>query len=484
MSQANLAIATSHISPQAAALELLKRRKARTGLIPFTEYTNHAYEPAPPHSEIAEKLEAVERGEIDRLMIFMPPRHGKSELASRRFPAWYMGRNPQKQIIAASYNSDLASDFGREVRNIIRTNEFSRLFNVKLAEDSRAAGRWNTDAGGAYVAAGVGTAVTGRGAHILLIDDPVKDREEAESELRRETIWNWYTSTAYTRLMPGGAVILIQTRWHEDDLGGRLLEAENNGGDKWVKVNLPAIKDGQALWPERYNVDALKRIKAAIGPRDFEALYQQNPTPDDGTFFLRDWFKRHDDAPAKGHIYITSDYAVTEDGGDWTAHLVWNYHEDTLTLIDGWTGQTSADVWIEELLRLVKQHKPLCYFGEAGVIVKAVKPMLTRRMNELRVFARTEWIPSISDKPTRARAFQARAAMGKVSLPKTDLGEKVLNQLLSFPAGKHDDLVDTCALMGMVIDMAHPGFTPAAPEPLTRPRDYRPPPKADNWRVL
>jgi predicted phage terminase large subunit-like protein len=395
-----------------------------------------------------------------------------------------MGRNPQKQIIAASYNSDLASDFGREVRNIIRTNEFSRLFNVKLAEDSRAAGRWNTDVGGAYVAAGVGTAVTGRGAHILLIDDPVKDREEAESELRRETIWNWYTSTAYTRLMPGGAVILIQTRWHEDDLGGRLLEAENNGGDKWVKVNLPAIKDGQALWPERYNVDALKRIKAAIGPRDFEALYQQNPTPDDGTFFLRDWFKRHDDAPAKGHIYITSDYAVTEDGGDWTAHLVWNYHEDTLTLIDGWTGQTSADVWIEELLRLVKQHKPLCYFGEAGVIVKAVKPMLTRRMNELRVFARTEWIPSISDKPTRARAFQARAAMGKVSLPKTDLGEKVLNQLLSFPAGKHDDLVDTCALMGMVIDMAHPGFTPAAPQPLTRPRDYRPPPKADNWRVL
>jgi predicted phage terminase large subunit-like protein len=284
--------------------------------------------------------------------------------------------------------------------------------------------------------------------------------------------------------MPVGAVILIQTRWHEVDLGGRLLEAEQNGGDKWVKVNLPAIKDGQALWPERYNVDALKRIKAAIGPRDFEALYQQNPTPDDGTFFLRDWFKRHDDPPRLGHVYITSDYAVTEDGGDWTAHLVWNYHEDTLTLIDGWTGQTSADVWIEELLRLFKQHRPLCYFGEAGVIVKAVKPMLTRRMNELRVFARTEWIPSISDKPTRARAFQARAAMGKVSLPKTDLGEKVLNQLLSFPAGKHDDLVDTCALMGMVIDMAHPGFTPAAPEPLTRPRDYRPPPKADNWRVL
>jgi hypothetical protein len=193
--------------------------------------------------------------------------------------------------IVASWVTWTLATFGREVRNIIRTNEFSRLFNVKLAEDSRAAGRWNTDAGGAYVAAGVGTAVTGRGAHILLIDDPVKDREEAESELRRETIWNWYTSTAYTRLMPGGAVILIQTRWHEDDLGGRLLEAENNGGDKWVKVNLPAIRDGQALWPERYNLDALNRIKAAIGPRDVEALYQQNPTPTEGLLFKREWLR-------------------------------------------------------------------------------------------------------------------------------------------------------------------------------------------------
>jgi hypothetical protein len=239
---------------------LLQEKKARLTaseeLIPFTEYTFQQYEAAEHHRLIAEKLEAVERGEIDRLMIFMPPRHGKSELASKRFPAWYLGRNPDRQIIAASYNSDLAGDFGRNVRNIVRERRFRNVFpEVELAADSQAANRWNTNKGGSYVAAGVGTAVTGRGAHLLLIDDPVKDREEADSETTREKVYSWYTSTAYTRLMPGGAVVVIQTRWHEDDLAGRLLEAEAKGGDKWDKLILPAVmSNGEALWPDRYPV--------------------------------------------------------------------------------------------------------------------------------------------------------------------------------------------------------------------------------------
>jgi predicted phage terminase large subunit-like protein len=479
------------ISPAAAATELLKRRVARKSLIEFTRYTNHGYEPGGPHYEIAEKLEQVERGEIDRLMIFMPPRHGKSELASRRFPAWYMGRNPDKQIIAASYNSDLASDFGREVRNIVKSREYEKLFESRLAEDSRAAGRWNTDKGGAYVAAGVGTAVTGRGAHILLIDDPVKDREEAESELRRNLVWNWYTSTAYTRLMPGGAVILIQTRWHESDLGGRLLEAEQTGGDKWVKVNLPAIKDGEALWPERYSVSALNRIKAAIGSRDFEALYQQNPTPEDGTYFQRNWFERHDyaePATAKNdrHVYITSDFAVTEGDGDFTELGVWGYGSgDKLIQLDWWHGQKTSDVWIEQLLDLVAKWRPLCFFGEAGVIEKAIRPALQRRMTERRVNCRMEWIPSISDKATRARGFQSRASMGKVSLLKDERGERLFNQLLAFPAGRLDDAVDTCSLMGMVIDQAHPGVVKRPVGPAKTPNDYRPERTGDSdWRSL
>jgi hypothetical protein len=167
-----------------AATELLRRKDAAQSLIAFTEFTNPSYATAAHHRRIADRLEAVERGEIDRLMIFMPPRHGKSELASRRFPAWYLGRNPDRQIIAASYNSDLASDFGREVRNIVAGGEYGCVFDTRLREDSRAAERWNTEQGGAYVAAGVGTAVTGRGAHVLLIDDPLK----ADSELRRQRL--------------------------------------------------------------------------------------------------------------------------------------------------------------------------------------------------------------------------------------------------------------------------------------------------------
>ena len=183
-------------------------------------------------------------------MIFMPPRHGKSELASKRFPAWCLGRDPKRQIIAASYNS-----------------EFGQVFpNVSLAPDSQAANRMNTNHKGAYVAAGVGTAVTGRGAHIALIDDPFKDREEADSERRRDLVWDWYRSTLYTRLMPGGAIVLIQTRWHEDDLAGRILEQE---AGQWEVLELPAInKGGEPLWPEWYNLEALNRIKATIGPRE------------------------------------------------------------------------------------------------------------------------------------------------------------------------------------------------------------------------
>jgi hypothetical protein len=230
----------------------MERRQSRGSLLSFTSYTNALYQPAEHHKRICDRLEAVERGEIDRLMIFMPPRHGKSELASKRFPAWCLGRNPRRQIIAASYNSDLANDFGRNVRNIVGEPEFRRCSRAcRAGTDSHAANRMNTNHGGAYVAAGVGTAVTGRGAHIALIDDPFKDREEADSERRRDIVWDWYRSTLFTRLMPGGSIVLIQTRWHEDDLAGRLLEQRRS---EWEVLELPAIDaDGKALWPDWYD---------------------------------------------------------------------------------------------------------------------------------------------------------------------------------------------------------------------------------------
>ena len=438
---------------------MLARRAARKSLIDFTTYTKPDFQVGEHHKKIAEALESVERGECDRLMIFAPPRHTKSELASRRFPAWYLGRHPDKQLIAATYSGDFALDFGREVRGIVQSEEYRPIFpEVTLAPDSQAANRWHTTQGGVSVYVGVGGPITGRGAHIALIDDPFKNREEADSEVRRETVWKWYTSTLRTRLMPGGAVILIMTRWHDDDLAGRLLEKQP---DEWRVVELQAISEEntpreRALWPEWYDLDALKRIRADVGPRDWSALFQQRPTPDDGTYFKREWFKFWAEKPKDLHIYGTSDYAVTDGGGDYTVHRVWGVAPNgDIYRLDGWRGQTSADEWIEQKLNLIQRWKPFAWFGEAGVIQKAIEPMLTRRMRERKVYCRLEWVPSIADKPTRARGIQSRLAMGAVYFePGADIDEFV-----RFPAGKHDDDVDTASMIGRALDEAHPAIT-------------------------
>lgn len=406
-------------------------------------------------------------------MVFMPPRHGKSEKASKRFPAWYMGRNPKRLIIGASYNSDLATDFGREVRNIMASPEYGDVFSgVRLRQDSRAADRMNTEAGGAYFAVGVGTATTGRGAHLGLIDDPFKDRQDADSELQRDRVWDWYRSTFYTRLMPNGAIVVIQTRWHEDDLSGRLL----NGSDKWEVLDLPAINaEGAALWPEWFDVPALERIRQAIGPREWSALYQQKPQPDDGTYFLKDWFKRWSHLPIV-HKYGTSDYATKDGEGDYTVHHIWGVDaQGDLYLVDRWRGQTTSDVWIERHCDLVDIHKPLAWFGEAGPIYRAIEPALQRRMRERGVAVRMEPLPSISDKPTSARGFQSRAATGRVYLPDGPEGDAVLDELIRFPAGKYDDEVDACSKIGRALDEMHPALVRALKvDPNPRPGDYRP----------
>lgn len=397
----------------------------------------------------------VERGEIDRLMITMPPRHGKSELATRRFPAWFLGRNPDKDIISSSYNSDLANDFGRDVRNIVNDPMYAKLFpEGGLAADSKAANRFSTPQGGNYAAAGVGTAVTGRGAHIFIVDDPLKDREEANSEKRRDTVWNWYTSTAYTRLEDGGAIIVIQTRWHEDDLCGRLLEAEKEGKDKWVHLDLPAIGAGNvALWPEKYPLEALERIRDNIGPRDWSALYQQQPAPDEGALFKREWFRYYNARPAHLNIYAASDYAVTDSAGDYTVHIIVGVDpDDNIYLLDLWRAQTSADVWIESQIDLAVKHKPMIWAEEGGVIHKAIGPALTKRMRERKAYFRRETINPIHSKEARAQSISARYAMGKVYHPiNAPWLADFEAELLSFPYAKHDDQVDPMSLIGRLL---------------------------------
>ena len=253
-----------------------------------------------PHVErIIEKLEAVERGDILRLMIFLPPRHGKSLVSSTNFPAWYLGRHPDHHVIFASYGQGLSDDFGRSVRNLLADPLHQAIFqDCRLSDDSMAAHRFSTTQGGAYFAVGRGGPITGRGAHLLIIDDPLKDYEEACSETIRRSLHEWFRSVAYTRLMPGGRIVLIQTRWHEDDLAGRLLR-EQKGGERWEVLSMPAIaetddafrKEGEPLWPEKYSLPRLEQIRAAIGSGAWASLYQQRPSAATGAVFKRDWWQ-------------------------------------------------------------------------------------------------------------------------------------------------------------------------------------------------
>lgn len=440
----------------------LAARGARKSLLAFTEFTNPLYQRARHHELIVEKLEAVERGEIDRLMIFMPPRHGKSELASIRFPAWYLGRNPDKFFISASYGQKLSVKFGRKVRNLMAEPRYAQVFpNVCLSEDSQAKDLFNTGQGGQYLATSVDGSITGDGGHVVSIDDPVKGRQEADSETVQDTAWDWYRGDLYTRLMPGARIVLTQTRWNEADLAGRVLESEGRieEGGQWTVLDLPAIDaEGNALWPAWYPIEALERIRAAIGPREFSALYQQKPQPDEGTFFKREWFQTTPSPRPAMRYYGTSDYAVTDGGGDYTVHRVWGIDEKgDVHRVDGYREQATSDKWIEAKLDLIAKWRPLAWFGEGGVIQKAVEPMLRRRMRERNVHCRLEWLPSVADKPTRARSFQAMAATGRVWFePGADIGEHLV-----FPAGKNDDDVDCSSLIGRAIDQAHPAIVRA-----------------------
>lgn len=454
-------------------------------LLPFIQYSKPDYAVAPHHRQVCEALEAVERRDIDRLAIFMPPRHGKSEIASRRFPAWYLGRNPDKQIVCASYNSELASDFGRAVRNTVSSPEYRAVFDTKLAQDSQAADRWHTDKGGVYVAVGIGGTLTGRGADVALVDDPVKDAQDAQSETIRDKTWDWYTSVLRTRLMPRGAIVLIQTRWHEDDLAGRILNGKE--ANRWKVISLPALKDGQALWPEAYPVAELESIRD-LDPLRFSALYQQQPVPAEGSFFKREWAKFYKEPPSSLHKYSSSDFAVTEGGGDWTE--IWTHGVDPagdLYLgLDAYSGQTTADVWIEQMVAQFKRHKPFAHFGESGVIRRAIEPVLIRRMHETGTFTRLEWITRTRDKAATARALQARMAMGKVYLPDNEHGHRLLTQMLAFPAGMHDDAVDAAALMALALDQAHPA-TQGVVTPIRKPdrwdRVFENDLEVDSWKT-
>ena len=459
--------------------ELLSRREASGSLMSFVEYTMPSYRAARHHRLIAEKLEAVERGEIKRLMIFCPPRSGKSQLASRHFPAWYVGRHPDRQIITVSANADLASDFGRDVRNLVSDPEYSHVFpGVELARDSQAANKWHTSNGGVYFAAGIGGMITGRGAHILLIDDPVKDREEADSALVRNRIASWYSSAAYTRLMPDAAVVLIMTRWHDDDLAGRLQV----GSEDWEVIKLRGLIEtaaqaeedvfnrqvGEALWPDWFSTEDLEQQKKVIDPRDWAALVQQDPISEEGAYFKAEYVQYYDEVPGNLTYFGASDYAVPAGKGDYTVHGVIGVdsHED-IYVMDWWRGREDPEVWIDVLLDLMDRHETMKWAEESGQILRSLDTVIERRMEERRVWGVREQYSSLRDKGVRARAFQSLFNRRKVYFPRhKPWAGDIIGEMAKFTGNndKHDDQVDVLSLFGRMLRDLRGRFIPKVEE--------------------
>lgn len=449
---------------------LLQRRSIRRNLIDWCRLCG--FEPAEHHKLLIAALEAVARRECPRLAVFMPPGSAKSTYGSVLFPPWLM-QSVTTSVLAASHTTELAEKWGRRVRNLV--NEHTNELGISVAPDNMAAGRWALTNGAEYYAAGVGTGIAGFRAGLGLIDDPIRSRQDADSELIRDRIWDWYINDFRTRLVPGAAQVLIQTRWHEDDLAGRALQHSD-----WHVISLPAEaeagdplgrKVGEWLWSDgAYGYgEQLAELKKNTPARTWSALYQQRPAPEDGDYFKADWLRPYDKAPAKEtlRIYGGSDYAVTSGGGDFTVHAVVGLDpEGRMYLLDLWRKQASPDEWIESFCDLVLEWQPMAWAEEQGQIRSGVGPFLDRRQRERQAYVFREQFPTRGDKSVRAQSMRGRMALEGLYVP-TDATwyADFRSELLSFPAGKHDDCIDAIGLVGQLLDKMMSGDAPKKPEP-------------------
>ena len=452
--------------------ELASRELARKHLIPMVLKLHPSYLAGWVHKDIATRLERfseeVELGMSPRLMLQMPPRAGKSQLASIDFPAHHLGRCPHHEIILATYSGSLAMGFSRKTRALLRDTMYQTLFpGTKLDPDNQNAEGWLTTKGGGYLPAGVGGAVTGKGAHILIIDDPVKNSEEAESETTRSSVKEWYASTAYTRLAPGGGVLVIQTRWHEDDLSGWLETQMKEGeGDEFEIVRYPAIaiedekyrRAGEALHPARYDKEALLRIERAVGPRVWDALYQQRPVSETGGYFDRDSLKYYEagDLPDNLVYYTAWDLAIgKKERNDWTVGVTVGVDKNDDLWVVGMVRKRMDSFQIaESILDTFEIYDDQMVGIEKGQIQLALGPYLEQRIAERRLYQFTyePLSPGKRDKEVRARAIQGRMKQGRVHFPKDATWLKqMIDELMAFPFGKHDDIVDALAWLGLML---------------------------------
>ena len=459
-----------------------KRELCRRNFLPFVMRTTAKYHAGWVHKDIARRLEKfsadVVQKKSPRLMLFMPPRHGKSQLTSKRFPAWHLGRNPTHEFINCSYAGSLSNDFSRDVRAVMRDPDYATLFpKSRLDPDSQSVEHWLTTQGGGFVSAGVGGGITGKGAHILVIDDPVKNHEDADNEKTRDGVYDWYTSTAYTRLAPGGGILIIMTRWHDDDLAGRLIREMDNGGEEWEIVNYPAVAEkdekyrleGQALHPERYPLEELNRIKRAVGIRDWTAMYQQNPVAEDGDYFTKGMihYYRAGDLPPREELrfYQAWDLAIglRQENDNTVGVTVGIDRDETLWLVDVQSGKWNSLEIIERILDTQARWKAQIVGIERGQIKLTMGPILSKRIRERRQyeFYLHELQPGRTDKVARARTIQARMQQGMVRFPKdAPWTTTLVNELLRFPHGVHDDHVDALAWIGLMLNEFVPTHAP------------------------
>lgn len=496
--------------PSKAESELASRLLSRRRLLPFTQRINPRYTAGWVHEDICRRLEKfsddVAAKKSPRLMLLMPPRSGKSELCSRMFPPWHLGRHPDDEIIACSYNVSLAMSFSKKVKEVLEDPEFHPVFDIRLNPNNQSAEEWSLDGRrGGYVAAGVGGGITGKGAHILTIDDPLKNAEEADSADTREKLWDWYGSTAYTRLAPGGGVLVVQTWWHDDDLAGRLQNAMSADpeADKFVVVKYPAIAEhdeyldydtdlitletppengrllrlkGDALHPERYDVQKLNQIKRTISPRFWSALYQQNPVPDDGAYFTKETFRRAPlPAISRSNVFIAWDFAISEKKqNDYTVGTVGLQDENDVLHVAEVVRFKSGNAMfiVEAILNLSKKwYSPSMQLGfEDGQIYRAIEALLKKRMRERSFYPPITVLKPISDKLARARPLQGRMQQGMVSFnDSAEWYDGMRLEMLRFPAGAHDDQVDSVSWMTqMAIGRTPPQKTKSSEPPSWR----------------
>jgi predicted phage terminase large subunit-like protein len=491
----------------AIADELDRRRAQRSFLAFYMRMTGFL---PPRHVEvIARAFQLMEEDQIDRLMLFAPPRHAKSLLGTTLFPAWIMGRHPTAKLMSVVHTQAYARKIGRNVRNLLRhprwpfdgglvpgepepddeddNEEAEPLFEdaVELAPDSKAKEQWATTAGGEYNGFGIiGGNQHGNPAEWLFMDDIVKGRKVALSAHMREEVWETYKTDLLSRLQGRAKQVMVITRWHQDDPPGRILPEGYDGrsgwfrdretGDLWYVLSLPALSEhlndpagrapGEWLWPENFGEKSILPSIRKRGGWIWSGLYQQRPSPEEGLMFGPHMIGRF--APSRLdvtslRIYGSSDYAVTEagttsDNPDWTVHGVWGVDPDrNVYLLDGWRGRTTPDIWAREWARLVLKHKPLLWFEEQGQILKAVGPILRSLQEDERAYTARKALTSSTDKVSRAQALLGIASLGKMHLPNLaelppgpfhDLVEAFARELVEFPGGTKDDTVDMASL--------------------------------------